>query len=68
MRPWLIVGSDARDAAVTDDTRGARSDSIMLLHKAPSGQASPDHPAQGHYVGSGYGEDKINAACSRGPG
>jgi len=62
---WLIVGSDARDAAVTDDTEGARSDSIMLLHKAPNGQASLTTLPRDTYVEiPGYGEDKINAAYS----
>jgi transcriptional regulator len=62
---WLIVGSDARDAAVTDDTEGARSDSIMLLHKAPNGQASLTTLPRDTYVEiPGYGGDKINAAYS----
>ncbi|MDO4899349.1 LCP family protein [Actinomyces sp.] len=65
---WLIVGSDSRaDGAVADDTEGARSDSIMLLHRAPGGQASLTSLPRDTYVEiPGYGGNKINAAYSYG--
>jgi len=65
---WLIVGSDSRaDGAVADNTEGARSDSIMLLHKAPGGQASLTSLPRDTYVEiPGYGGNKINAAYSYG--
>ncbi|WP_234416108.1 MULTISPECIES: LCP family protein [unclassified Actinomyces] len=65
---WLIVGSDSRaDGAVVDNTEGARSDSIMLLHKAPGGQASLTSLPRDTFVEiPGYGGNKINAAYSYG--
>lgn len=65
---WLIVGSDSRaDGAVADNTEGARSDSIMLLHKAPGGQASLTSLPRDTFVEiPGYGGNKINAAYSYG--
>ncbi|MDU0347784.1 LCP family protein [Actinomyces sp. MRS3W] len=65
---WLIVGSDSRaDGAVGDNTEGARSDSIMLLHKAPGGQASLTSLPRDTYVDiPDYGGNKINAAYSYG--
>ena len=66
---YLIAGSDRRGGeAVTDDgTEGARTDTIMLLHKAPGGNSYlvslprdtlVDIPGQGGY--------KLNAAYSFG--
>ncbi|WP_257210673.1 LCP family protein [Actinomyces ruminis] len=65
---WLIVGSDSRaDGAVADNTEGARADSIMLLHKAPGGQASLTSLPRDTFVEiPGYGGNKINAAYSYG--
>ncbi|WP_136193475.1 LCP family protein [Actinomyces procaprae] len=64
---WLIVGSDSRaDGAVVDNTEGARSDSIMLLHQA-GGQSSLTSLPRDTYVEiPGYGGNKINAAYSYG--
>ncbi|WP_203234194.1 MULTISPECIES: LCP family protein [unclassified Actinomyces] len=65
---WLIVGSDSRaDGAVVDNTDGARSDSIMLLHRAPGGQSSLTSLPRDTYVEiPGYGGNKINAAYAYG--
>ncbi|WP_245822854.1 hypothetical protein [Brachybacterium avium] len=39
---YLIAGSDRRDGAAVgeDGTKGARADTMMLLHKAPGGTAT----------------------------
>ncbi|WP_244960207.1 LCP family protein [Actinomyces faecalis] len=67
---WLIVGSDARGAGsgtVQDETDGARADSIMVLNKAPNGQASLVSLPRDTYVTiPGYGGNKINASYSFG--
>ncbi|WP_233188278.1 LCP family protein [Actinomyces qiguomingii] len=65
---WLVVGSDSRaDGAVVDNTEGARSDSIMLLHRSPGGQASLTSLPRDTYAEiPGYGGNKINAAYSYG--
>ena len=66
---WLIVGSDSRaDGGVPQDgTEGSRADSIMVLHKAPNGQASLISLPRDTYVEiPGYDDDKINAAYSYG--
>ncbi|MGO1683962.1 MAG: LCP family protein [Brachybacterium sp.] len=66
---YLIAGSDRRDgeAVKTDGTEGARTDTIMLLHKAPGGNSYlvslprdllVDVPGQGGY--------KLNAAYAFG--
>lgn len=67
---WLIAGSDARGAGagtVQDSTQGARSDAIMLVNKAPSGQAAVVSIPRDTYVEiPGYRPNKINAAYSFG--
>lgn len=65
---WLIVGSDSRaDGAVQDATEGARSDSLMILNRAPNGEASLISLPRDTYVDiPGYGGNKINAAYSYG--
>lgn len=65
---WLIVGSDAREEdGINDGTEGARSDTIMLLHKADNGQTSLTSLPRDTYVEiPGYGGEKINAAYSLG--
>ena len=66
---WLIVGSDSRaDGGVPQDgTEGSRADSIMVLHKAPNGQASLTSLPRDTFVEiPGYDDDKINAAYSYG--
>ena len=66
---YLIAGSDRRDgAAVSEDgTEGARTDTIMLLHRAPNGSSYlvslprdtlVEIPGQGRY--------KLNAAFAMG--
>ncbi|MGP9539018.1 LCP family glycopolymer transferase [Brachybacterium sp. AOP43-C2-M15] len=66
---YLIAGSDRRDgeAVGEDGTEGARTDTIMLLHKAPGGNSYlislprdtlVDIPGEGRY--------KLNAAYSFG--
>lgn len=66
---YLIAGSDSRDgeAVDADGTEGARTDTIMLLHKAPGGNSYlislprdllVDIPGQGGY--------KLNAAYAFG--
>ena len=50
-----------------DGTEGSRADSIMVLHKAPNGQASLISLPRDTYVEiPGYDDDKINAAYSYG--
>lgn len=66
---WLIIGSDKRgDGSVANDgTEGARSDSIMLLHRAANGEASLTSLPRDTYVDiPGHGGNKINAAYSFG--
>ena len=65
---WLIVGSDSRaDGAVQDATEGARSDSLMVLNRAPNGEATLISLPRDTYVDiPGYGGNKINAAYSFG--
>ncbi len=67
---WLIVGSDSRaDGTLNDNTEGARSDSIMVLHKAENGTAALVSLPRDTYVEiPGYGANKINTAYSYGGG
>lgn len=67
---WLIAGSDARGAgsgSVQDATEGARADALMLVSKAPDGQAVVVSLPRDTYVTvPGYGGSKINAAYAYG--
>lgn len=61
---YLLAGSDSReDGPIHDDTEGARSDSVMLVHVAPNGQQVAISLPRDTWVDiPGYGEDKLNAA------
>ena len=66
---WLIAGSDSRSGTSMegDGVEGARTDSIMVLSKAPNGQVSLVSLPRDTYVDiPGYGGDKINSAYTRG--
>lgn len=63
---FLLAGSDARAGGpIQDNTEGARSDSIMLVHIAPNGQTSAISLPRDTWVDiPEYGENKLNAAYS----
>lgn len=66
---WLIAGSDSRSGTSMegDGVEGARTDSIMVLNKAPNGQVSLVSLPRDTYVDiPGYGGDKINSAYTWG--
>ncbi|PUB20119.1 LytR family transcriptional attenuator [Promicromonospora sp. AC04] len=65
---YLIAGSDARGTGGVDDsTSGARTDTIMLLHKPSSGPvALISLPRDTYAEIPGVGGDKINAAYAYG--
>lgn len=65
---YLIAGSDSRDGTqFTDETEGHRSDTIMLLHRAPNGNAYLVSIPRDTWVDiPEYGEGKINASFSYG--
>lgn len=65
---YLIVGSDSRAGWKYDDgTSGARTDTIMVLHKAPNGVTSLISIPRDSYVKiPGHGKNKINAAFAEG--
>lgn len=65
---YLIAGSDARGTGGIDDsTSGARTDTIMLLHKPSSGPvALISLPRDTYAEIPGVGGDKINAAYAYG--
>ncbi|MFD2793267.1 LCP family protein [Promicromonospora vindobonensis] len=65
---YLLAGSDARGSGGIDDsTSGARTDTIMLLHKPTSGPvALISIPRDTYAEIPGVGGDKINAAYSYG--
>ncbi len=65
---WLIAGSDSRsDSHIQDKTEGERSDSIILVHKAPNGQASMiSLPRDTLARIPGYDLDKLNSSFSYG--
>lgn len=68
---YLLVGSDFRADGqyVTDGAEGQRSDTILLLHKAPNGQTSLVSLPRDTYVDiPGHGPNKLNAAYSYGGG
>ncbi len=66
---YLIAGSDKREgeAVGADGTEGARTDTIMLLHKAPGGRSYLVSLPRDTLVDiPGYGGYKLNAAYSFG--
>ncbi|MBP2383537.1 LCP family protein [Brachybacterium sacelli] len=66
---YLIAGSDRRggDSVGDDGTEGARTDTIMLLHKAPGGNSYMVSLPRDTLVDiPGYGGYKLNAAYSFG--
>ncbi|WP_099331820.1 LCP family protein [Actinomyces minihominis] len=65
---YLFAGSDSREGWNPDDpTEGQRSDSTILVHKAPNGQASMVSLPRDSYVNiPGYGMSKLNAAFAYG--
>lgn len=67
---YLLTGSDARgDGAVKDDgTKGARTDSILVLHVPESGPTALVSIPRDTYVEDipGHGPGKINAAFAYG--
>lgn len=66
-RTTLIVGSDSREGWGDDGTEGARTDTIMVLHKPTSGPVALISIPRDSYVKiPGYGSNKINAAFAFG--
>lgn len=65
---YLFAGSDSRDGWNPDDpTEGERSDSTILVHRAPNGQSSMVSLPRDSYVNiPGYGMNKLNAAFAFG--
>src|SRR5699024_9743195 len=66
---YLIAGSDRRegDSVAEDGTKGARADTIMLLHKAPGGNSYLVSLPRDTLVDiPGHGGYKLNAAYSFG--
>lgn len=65
---YLFAGSDSRDGWNPDDpTEGQRSDSTILVHRAPNGQSSMVSLPRDSYVAiPGYGMNKLNAAFAFG--
>lgn len=66
---YLIAGSDRRggEAVTSDGTEGARSDTIMLLHRARNGNSYLVSLPRDTLVDiPGYGKYKLNAAFSFG--
>ncbi len=65
---YLLAGSDARGSGgVYDETAGARTDTIMLLHKPDSGPTALISLPRDTFVEiPGHGGNKLNAAFSIG--
>jgi cell envelope-related function transcriptional attenuator common domain len=65
---YLLAGSDQRPEGWNEeDVEGGRSDSTVLIHKAPNGQVSMVSLPRDTYVEiPGYGWNKLNAAFSFG--
>ncbi|WP_236685295.1 LCP family protein [Demequina salsinemoris] len=64
---YLIVGSDSRDGWKDDGTEGARTDTIMVLHKPEDGPVALISIPRDSYVEiPGNGSGKINAAYAWG--
>ncbi len=66
-RTYLIVGSDSRDDWDDDGTEGARTDTIMVLHKPESGPVALISIPRDSYVEiPGHSANKINASFAFG--
>ncbi|WNM25600.1 LCP family protein [Demequina capsici] len=64
---YLIVGSDSRDGWLDDGTEGARTDTIMLLHKPVNGPVALLSIPRDSWVDiPGNGSGKINASFAWG--
>ncbi len=64
---YLIVGSDSRDGWKDDGTEGARTDTIMVLHKPEDGPVALISIPRDSYVEiPGNGSGKINASYAWG--
>jgi LCP family protein required for cell wall assembly len=64
---YLIVGSDARDGWADDGTMGARSDTIIVLHRPANGPTALISIPRDSYVAiPGHDYNKINAAYAFG--
>ncbi|WP_245792395.1 LCP family protein [Bowdeniella nasicola] len=65
---YLLAGSDSRaDGEIPDDTEGQRTDTIIMLHRAPNGQTSMVSLPRDTYVAiPGHGKNKLNAAYAIG--
>ncbi|GAB2454268.1 LCP family protein [Xylanimonas ulmi] len=65
---YLLAGSDARGSGgIEDETTGARTDTIMLLHKPSSGPAALLSLPRDSFVEiPGHGSNKLNAAFAFG--
>ncbi len=65
---YIFAGSDSRDGWNPEDpTEGERSDSTIMVHRAPNGQASMvSLPRDSYLEIPGYGYNKLNAAFSLG--
>lgn len=65
---YLLAGSDSRaDGAVADDGEGQRTDTILILHKAPNGQTALVSLPRDTYVDiPGHGPGKLNSAYAYG--
>ncbi len=64
---YLIVGSDSREGWIDDGTKGARTDTIMILHQPVTGPPALISIPRDSYVDiPGHGKNKINAAFAFG--
>lgn len=65
---WLLVGSDSREGtAEAGAVEGQRSDTVILVHRAPNGQAAVISLPRDSFVDiPGYSANKLNAAYSWG--
>ncbi|MDO5662432.1 MAG: LCP family protein [Brachybacterium sp.] len=64
---YLIAGSDQRAEDAADGTEGARADTMMLLHRAPGGNAYLISLPRDTLVDiPGHGRHKLNAAFAFG--
>lgn len=65
---YIFAGSDSREGwNPADPTEGERSDSTIMVHRAPNGQASMvSLPRDSYLEIPGYGFNKLNAAFALG--
>ena len=64
---YLIVGSDSREGWDDDGTEGARTDTIMVLHRPEQGPTALISIPRDSYVEiPGHGSNKINASFAWG--